>query len=51
MAATYVEVIRNTPLLLQLYLIYFALPQAGVNLDPVAAGVLRPVDEQRGIYG
>ncbi|MDF2582550.1 MAG: polar amino acid transporter permease [Mycobacterium sp.] len=40
MAATYVEVIRNTPLLLQLYLIYFALPQAGVNLDPVAAGVL-----------
>lgn len=40
MAATYIEVIRNTPLLLQLYLIYFALPQAGVNLDPVAAGVL-----------
>lgn len=39
-AATYIEIIRNTPLLLQLYLIYFALPQAGVNLDPVAAGVL-----------
>lgn len=39
-AATYIEIIRNTPLLLQLYLIYFALPQVGVNLDPVAAGVL-----------
>ncbi|SDD47079.1 polar amino acid transport system permease protein [Mycolicibacterium neoaurum] len=39
-AAGYIEIIRNTPLLLQLYLIYFALPQAGVNLDPVAAGVL-----------
>lgn len=37
---TYIEVIRNTPLLLQLYLVYFALPQAGVNLDPIAAGVV-----------
>ncbi|WP_029372935.1 amino acid ABC transporter permease [Mycobacterium sp. UM_WWY] len=39
-ATTYIEVIRNTPLLLQLYLVYFALPQAGLNLDPIAAGVL-----------
>lgn len=39
-AASYIEIVRNTPLLLQLYLIYFALPQAGVNLDPVAAGIL-----------
>lgn len=39
-SSTYIEVIRNTPLLLQLYLVYFALPQAGVNLDPVAAGIL-----------
>ncbi|MDF3337996.1 amino acid ABC transporter permease [Mycolicibacterium septicum] len=39
-SSTYIEVIRNTPLLLQLYLAYFALPQAGVNLDPVAAGIL-----------
>ena len=39
-ATTYVEVVRNTPLLLQLYLVYFALPQAGVNLDPIAAGVV-----------
>lgn len=39
-SSAYIEVIRNTPLLLQLYLVYFALPQAGVNLDPVAAGIL-----------
>ncbi|MGA5535783.1 amino acid ABC transporter permease [Mycolicibacterium nivoides] len=39
-SSTSIEVIRNTPLLLQLYLVYFALPQAGVNLDPVAAGIL-----------
>ncbi|MCZ4302496.1 amino acid ABC transporter permease [Microbacterium oxydans] len=38
--ATYVEVIRNTPLLLQLYLIYFALPSVGVNFDPVTAGII-----------
>lgn len=35
---TYVEVIRNTPLLLQLYLIYFALPELGINLNPLWAG-------------
>ncbi|MBU8814842.1 amino acid ABC transporter permease [Mycolicibacterium goodii] len=39
-ASAYIEVIRNTPLLLQLYLVYFALPHAGVNLDPVTAGIL-----------
>lgn len=39
-AGMYIEIIRNTPLLLQLYLVYFALPQAGVNLEPVAAGIV-----------
>lgn len=39
-SSAYIEIIRNTPLLLQLYLVYFALPQAGVNLAPVAAGIL-----------
>lgn len=29
----YVELIRNTPLLVQLYLVYFVLPQAGLRLD------------------
>jgi polar amino acid transport system substrate-binding protein len=36
----YVEVIRGTPLLLQLYVIFFLLPMLGVRLDPVIAGVL-----------
>lgn len=40
LAGAYIEVIRNTPLLLQLYLIYFALPQVGVNLDPITAGII-----------
>ena len=31
---SFVEVFRNTPLLVQLYLIYFGLPQVGINLDP-----------------
>ncbi|WP_017197848.1 amino acid ABC transporter permease [Arthrobacter sp. M2012083] len=39
-AGSYIEVIRNTPLLLQLYLIYFALPDVGVNLDPLWAGFI-----------
>jgi polar amino acid transport system permease protein len=30
----FVEVFRNTPLLVQLYLIYFGLPAVGINLDP-----------------
>jgi len=36
----YVEVLRGTPLLLQLYVIFFLLPLLGVNLPPVAAGVM-----------
>lgn len=38
--ATYVEGIRNTPVLLQLFMIYFALPQAGVRFDAFQAGVV-----------
>lgn len=35
----YVEVIRGTPLMLQLYVLYFLLPRFGVSLDAWAAGV------------
>lgn len=38
--AVYVEVIRNTPVLLQMFVAYFALPSAGIRLSPVQAGVL-----------
>ncbi len=36
----YIEAIRNTPLLVQLYLIYFALPALGINLEPIWAAVI-----------
>jgi len=39
-AAVYVEVFRNTPVLLQMFVAYFALPSAGLRLSPVEAGVL-----------
>jgi polar amino acid transport system permease protein len=32
-AAVYVEVIRNTPILVQIFMIFFALPQMGIRLD------------------
>lgn len=36
----YVEVIRNTPFLIQLFLIFFGLPSLGVSLDPVWAALI-----------
>jgi len=36
-AAAYVSAIRGTPLLVQLFLIYYGLPQFGVELPPLAA--------------
>jgi len=36
----YVEVIRGTPLLLQLVYIYYVLPSLGVNLDPMLAAIV-----------
>ena len=33
LAAVYVEVIRNTPILVQIFMIFFALPQAGIRLN------------------
>jgi ectoine/hydroxyectoine ABC transporter permease protein EhuD len=39
-ATTYVEVIRGTPCMLQLFYIYFVLPAFGINIPPFAAGVV-----------
>jgi len=39
-AMAYVEVIRGTPLLIQLYLIYYGLPNIGIRLNAFAAAVL-----------
>jgi polar amino acid transport system permease protein len=44
-AAAYVEAIRNTPLLIQLFLVFFGLPGIGIRLDaPVAAAVALTVN-------
>jgi len=40
LAACYVQFIRGTPLLLQLFFIYYVLPYANVVLSPFQAGVL-----------
>jgi His/Glu/Gln/Arg/opine family amino acid ABC transporter permease subunit len=32
-AAVYVEIIRNTPILVQIFMLYYALPQVGIRLD------------------
>lgn len=39
-SSAYIEVFRNTPLLVQLYLIYFGLPELGLNLNPTWAGIV-----------
>ncbi|MHB8843964.1 MAG: ABC transporter substrate-binding protein/permease [Nitrospirota bacterium] len=41
MAATaYVEVYRGTPLLVQLFILYYGLPNIGITLSPLAAAVI-----------
>ncbi len=41
MAATcYIEVVRGTPLLIQILFIFYGLPSLGVRLDPFLAGVV-----------
>jgi His/Glu/Gln/Arg/opine family amino acid ABC transporter permease subunit len=39
-AAVYVQVIRGTPLLVQLFVVYYGLPQFGVRLEPFTAAAL-----------
>ncbi|TAM66143.1 MAG: amino acid ABC transporter permease [Microbacteriaceae bacterium] len=39
-AGVYVEVIRNTPVLLQIFVAFFAVPSLGINIDAFSAGVM-----------
>ncbi|MET3132002.1 cystine transport system permease protein [Oxalobacteraceae bacterium GrIS 1.11] len=39
-AALYVSVMRGTPLLVQIFVIYYGLPSVGIEFTPVTAGVL-----------
>lgn len=36
----FIEVIRNTPFLVQIYFVFFALPLAGVRLNPTATAIV-----------
>lgn len=39
-SAGYVEFIRGTPVLVQLYIIYYGLPNLGINLPEIVAGII-----------
>lgn len=39
-ASLYVSLVRGTPLLVQIFFFYFALPQMGVRLDALVCGIL-----------
>ena len=39
-SSAYVEVIRNTPLIVQLFLVFFGLPSLGVRLDAMTASLI-----------
>jgi cystine transport system permease protein len=39
-ARFYISVIRGTPLLVQLFIVFFALPELGVKIDPFPAAVI-----------
>ncbi|TCG06665.1 ABC transporter permease [Paraburkholderia steynii] len=38
--ATYVELIRNTPFLVQLFFVFFGLPSLGIHIDEIQAAIL-----------
>lgn len=40
LAVTFVEIVRGTPLLMQIYVIYFVLPAVGLEMTSFQAGVL-----------
>lgn len=40
MATAYIEIYRGTPLLIQLYILYYGLPNIGITLDPMTAAIL-----------
>ena len=42
-AATYVELVRNTPFIVQLFFIFFGLPAAGIKLTPEIASIIARV--------
>lgn len=40
LASAFVELVRSTPLLIQIFFLFFVLPQAGIVLDAFTAGII-----------
>ena len=40
LSTAYVELIRGTPLLVQLFILYFSLPQIGIHFSPLVASII-----------
>ncbi|HEY8177756.1 MAG TPA: amino acid ABC transporter permease [Candidatus Limnocylindria bacterium] len=40
LASLYVSLVRGTPLLVQIFIIFFALPQVGIVLPPIPSGII-----------
>jgi cystine transport system permease protein len=40
LAAVYVSIFRGTPLLVQVFVIYYGLPQINITMDPIPSGIL-----------
>ena len=38
--ALYVSAMRGTPLLVQVFIVYYGLPSIGIELSPITAGIL-----------
>ncbi|ERM01357.1 ABC transporter permease [Brucella intermedia 229E] len=47
----YIEIIRNTPFLVQIFFIFFGLPSAGLRLSPNSAALLALIVNFGGAYG
>lgn len=51
LSAAYVELYRNTPLLVQLYFIFFGLPLVGIVFDPFTCAVLGLAGQHAAYFG
>ncbi len=50
-ARFYISIIRGTPLLVQLFIVFYALPQFGVKIDPFPAAVIAFSPQRRWLRG
>ena len=49
--ACYISIFRGTPLIAQLFMIYYGLPQFGIELDPIPAAMIGLSLEYGGLCG